>query len=316
MRAHLTENGFVLRATRLLLMVLAALLLVPNGRSQQSSAMRLAHTSPQTETFPGGEPQEQETGSISGKVVDQSGAEIPGAIVTLTEEEDSTDREVTTDESGLFAFTHVSPGPFQLSISSPGLGSKLFSGSVRPGEAFVTPLFMLIIPTQVTEVRVELTNEEVAEAQIKEQEKQRVFGVLPNFYVTYDPHPAPLPARYKFELAWKSASDPITLVGVGVLAGIDQAGDRWGAYGQGAQGYAKRFGATYANVFAATFIGGAVMPTVLKQDPRYFYKGTGTKRSRIFRAVSSSVICKGDNGHWQPNYSNMNGSFAGAGLEA
>ena len=58
------------------------------------------------------------------------------------------------------------------------------------------------------------------------------------------------------------------------------------------------------------------MPTLLKQDPRYFYKGTGTKRSRILRAVSSSVICKGDNGHWQPNYSNVIGSFAGAGLEA
>jgi len=290
--------------------------LVPNARSQQFLAIRLAQTSPQTETLPGGKQQEQQTGSISGKVVDQSGAEIPGAIVKLTLEDHSADREVTTDENGLFAFNHVSPGPFQLSISSPGLDSKMFSGSVGPGEAFETPLFMLVIPTQVTEVHVGLTEEEVAQAQVKQQEKQRVFGVIPNFYVTYDPNPAALPAKYKFELAWKSATDPITLVGVGFLAELDQVGDRWGSYGQGAQGYAKRFGATYANVFAATFIGGAVMPTLLKQDPRYFYKGTGTKRSRILRAVSSSVICKGDNGHWQPNYSNVIGSFAGAGLEA
>jgi hypothetical protein len=175
---------------------------------------------------------------------------------------------------------------------------------------------MLMISTQVTEVRVTPRNEELVQAQVKEQEKQRVLGVIPNFYVTYDPNPVPLTPKYKFELAWKSASDPITLVGVGVLAGLDQAGDRWGAYGQGAQGYAKRLGATYANVFGATFIGGAVMPTVLKQDPRYFYKGTGTKRSRILRALSSSFICKGDNGHWQPNYSNVIGSFAGAGLQA
>jgi hypothetical protein len=58
------------------------------------------------------------------------------------------------------------------------------------------------------------------------------------------------------------------------------------------------------------------MPSVLKQDPRYFYKGTGSKRSRILYALANSVICKGDNGHWQPNYSNVIGSFAGAGLQA
>jgi hypothetical protein len=175
---------------------------------------------------------------------------------------------------------------------------------------------MLVIPTQVTEVHVGLTPEELADVQIKVQEKQRVFGVIPNFYVSYEPISAPLTAKQKFELAWKSASDPITLVGVGVVAGISQAGDRWSAYGQGAQGYAKRYGASYANVFAATFIGGAVMPSVLKQDPRYFYKGSGSKRSRILYAVASSVICKGDNGHWQPNYSNVIGSFAGAGMQA
>ena len=101
---------------------------------------------------------------------------------------------------------------------------------------------------------------------------------------------------------------------VGVLAGIDQAGNRWPSYGQGLEGYAKRYGATYTNVFSATFIGGAIMPTILKQDPRYFYKGTGSKKSRLLYAVASSVICKGDNGHWQPNYSNVIGSFAGGAI--
>jgi hypothetical protein len=175
---------------------------------------------------------------------------------------------------------------------------------------------MLVIPTQVTEVHVALTPEELANVQVKEQEKQRVFGVIPNFYVSYEPIPAPLAPKHKFELAWKSAIDPITLVGVGAVAGMSQAGDRWSSYGQGAQGYAKRYGAVYTNVFSATFIGGAVMPSLLKQDPRYFYKGSGSKRSRILYAVASSVICKGDNGHWQPNYSNVIGSFAGAGLQA
>src|SRR5246127_4050005 len=260
---------------------------------------------------------EHQEGSISGKVVDQSGVDIAGAVVKLTCEGQSSGLEVKSDEDGLFSFSNVAPGPFHLTISSPDLASHEFSGTIESGEAYVTPLIMLVIPTQVTEVHVEgLTTEELADVQINEQEKQRVFGVIPNFYVSYESNAAPLTAKHKFELAWKSATDPVTLIGVGALAGIDQAGDRWGAYGQGAQGYAKRYGASYANVFAATFIGGAVMPSVLKQDPRYFYKGSGSKRSRVFYAVASSVICKGDNGRWQPNYSNVIGSFAGAGLQA
>src|ERR1700757_4963374 len=254
---------------------------------------------------------EHQAGSISGKVVDQSGANIGGAVVKLMREGQSSGLEVPSDDDGLFAFSNVAPGPFQLTISSPGLASHQFSGTLQSGEAYVTPLIMLVIPTQVTEVHVGLPPEELAEVQIKEEEKQRVFGVIPNFYVSYAPNAAPITTKHKFELAWKSASDPVTLVGGG-----GQAGDRWGAYGQGAQGYAKRYGASYANVFASTFIGGAVMPSVLKQDPRYFYKGSGSKRSRILYAVASSVICKGDNGRWQPNYSNVIGSFAGAGLQA
>ena len=99
-----------------------------------------------------------------------------------------------------------------------------------------------------------------------------------------------------------------------MLAGVEQAADRWGAYGQGAQGYGKRYGATYVNIFSGTIIGGAILPSLLKQDPRYFYKGSGSKASRILYAMGNSVICKGDNGKWQPNYSNVLGSFAAAGL--
>ena len=270
-----------------------------------------------TQNSAGGQQQaEHQMGTISGKVVDQSGASIAGAVVKLTRESRSSGLEVTSDEDGLFAFSNVAVGPFQLTISSPGLASHEFTGTLQPGEAHVTPLIVLVIPTQVIEVHVGLPPEELAEVQIKEEEKQRVLGVIPNYYVTYEPNAAPITTKHKFELAWKSASDPATLVGVGVLAGIGQAADRWGAYGQGAQGYAKRYGASYANVFASTFIGGAVMPSVLKQDPRYFYKGSGSKRSRILYAAASSVICKGDNGRWQPNYSNVIGSFAGAGLQA
>jgi hypothetical protein len=282
----------------------------------QPAKSALADSQGTQDSASGQQPAKLQAGSISGKVVDQSGANIAGAVVKLTREGQPSGLEVTSNEDGLFAFSNVAPGPFQITISSPGLTSHELSGTLQSGEAYVTPLIMLVIPTQVTEVHVGLPPQELAEVQIKEEEKQRVFGVIPNYYVSYEPNAARITTKHKFELAWKSASDPVTLVGVGVLAGIDQAGDRWGAYGQGAQGYAKRYGASYANVFASTFIGGAVMPSILKQDPRYFYKGSGSKRSRILYAAAFSVICKGDNGRWQPNYSNVIGSFAGAGLQA
>jgi hypothetical protein len=312
----------VFGAGTLFLLALAAFVRVLPAHSQQfpdpdKAAGPLAG-SPQTRgsaTAPLPNQQDEPTGSISGKIVDQTGANIVGAVVKLTRENESSSPETTSNGDGLFAFTHVAPGPFHLTISSAGLASQEFAGTLESGHAYMTPVIMLTIPTQVEEVHVGLSREELAEAQIKEQEKQRVLGIVPNFYVTYDPHPVPLSAKQKFELAWKSASDPITLAGVGVLAGIDQASDRYGAYGQGAQGYAKRYGASYVNVFGATFIGGAIMPSLLKQDPRYYYKGKGSTRSRLLYAVASSVICKGDNGHWQPNYSNIAGSFGGAGLE-
>jgi len=256
----------------------------------------------------------QTTGSIHGSVVDQSGAKITGALVKLTREGQSASQEAESDEDGQFYFFNIDPGAFELTITSGGLASQTVSGVVKAGATRVVPQVMLFVATQVTEVRVGLPPEELAQVQISEQVKQRAFGFVPNFYVSYVADAVPLSPKLKFRLAWKSASDPVTLAGVGFLAGIDQAADRWGAYGQGAQGYAKRYGATYADVFAATFLGGAVLPSLLKQDPRYFYKGTGSTRSRILYAISTSVICKGDNGRWQPNYSNVVGSFAAAGI--
>jgi hypothetical protein len=154
----------------------------------------------------------------------------------------------------------------------------------------------------------------VAEEQIKVEEKQRVLGIVPNFYVSYIPNAVPLTSKQKFKLAARTVVDPVTFLIVAASAGVEQAQNHFIEYGQGMQGYAKRFGANYADTVSGTFIGGAILPSLLKQDPRYFYKGTGSAESRAAYAIAASVICKGDNGRWQPNYSSILGSLAAGGI--
>ena len=260
---------------------------------------------------PAAEPQ---AAMISGTVEDQSGAVNVGAKIRLTRDGQTAVQEAVSGANGEFSFTEVAPGPFHLEITSTGFVTQDFSGELQPGQFFIVPLINLTVSGGATEVRVGGSTVEVAEQQVKIEETQRVFGFIPNFYVSYDPDPVPLNARQKFELAWKSTTDPVTIVGTAFLAGLEQAADDYSGYGQGMQGYGKRFGSAYADVFSGTFIGSAILPSIFKQDPRYFYRGTGTTGSRVGYALANSVICKGDNQHWQPNYSLVLGSFASAGL--
>jgi hypothetical protein len=256
----------------------------------------------------------QSLGTIRGKVVDQSGAAIGGARVTLSREGQAQELLTQTDNDGLFSFANLVPGLLQLTVSSEGLTGQAIYETLSAGQSLTVPDVVLIVATQVTEVRVGVTSAEEAEDEVKAEEKQRIFGMIPNFFVTYDPHPVPLTPKLKFRLAWKSSVDPFTILAIGAVAGVEQAANQWPGYGQGAQGYAKRYGASYADVFGGTFIGGAVLPTLLKQDPRYFYQGSGSKKSRILHALASSVMCRGDNGKLEPNYSNIGGAFAAGGL--
>jgi hypothetical protein len=246
--------------------------------------------------------------------MDQSGAVIAGARVTLTGEDRSVNHEAVSGADGQFSFAGIAPGPFQLTITSAGFATQTYSGVLHSGEINTRPPIVLTVASNVTEVQVGVSPVEVAEEQIKIEEKQRVLGVLPNFYVSYIPNAAPLNSKQKFKLAWKTVTDPFTLVFVGGAAGVEQAQNHFREYGQGAQGYAKRFGAGYGDTLTGTFIGSAILPALLKQDPRYFYKGTGRMTSRALYAIANSVICKGDNRRWQPNYSNILGSLAAGGI--
>jgi hypothetical protein len=259
-------------------------------------------------------PDQQPAGSISGTIVDPSGAAITKAHVKLTRDDKSPSTEVQADDDGQFSFANIPPGPFQLTATATGFATQTFSSTLHPGEINIVPPIALALGAETTEVQVVAPRAEVAEAEIKVEETQRVLGVIPNFYVSYIPDAAPLNSKQKFELAWRTTIDPVTFVLTGAIAGIQQAQNAFSGYGQGAEGYGKRYGASYADLAIGTFIGSAVFPSLLKQDPRYFYKGTGSTRSRVLYAVANALICKGDNKRWQPNYSNVLGSIAAGGF--
>ena len=254
------------------------------------------------------------SGTISGTIIDQSGAVVAGAVIRLTGEGPSASQEVVSDKDGQFSFADIAPGPFHLTLTAAGFAMQTSSGILHSGENYIVPGSALAVAMAVTDVEVGVTQVEVAADQMKVEEQQRVLGVLPNFYVSYIPHAAPLDSKQKFQLALKTVVDPFTFVFVAGAAGVQQAQNHFRGYGQGAEGYAKRFGAGYADTVTSTFIGGAILPSLLKQDPRYFYKGTGSTRSRFLYAIANAVICKGDNGRWQPNYSNILGNLAAGGI--
>jgi hypothetical protein len=153
-----------------------------------------------------------------------------------------------------------------------------------------------------------------AEQELKQQEQQRILGVVPNFNTTDLQNAAPLSPGQKFHLAFHSAADPFQFVAAGLDAALSQAENNFSGYGQGAQGYGKRFGAAYTDQFSGLFWGNAVFPTLFHEDPRYFRKRTGSFKSRFFYAMSTTLWTKNDNGKWGPNYANVAGNLAAGGL--
>jgi len=285
--------------------------------SQQAPVAGLPGTPSASPQEPPNQPQ---SGGISGTVVDQDGAVIANVNITLAQPGviptgvASKKREARSDNLGHFFFADVVPGPFQLSFKASGFAPLEKAGVLQAGENYVISQIALAVARNTVDVEVTLSQEQVAQDEVKDEEKQRLLGVFPNFYVSYLPHAAPLTTKLKFQLAWKSTMDPVSFVIVGGVAGFEQAENTFSGYGQGAQGYAKRYGAAYANQVSGTFIGGAILPSLLKQDPRYFVKGSGSPKSRFLYALASTVICKGDNRRPQPNYSYILGDFAAGGI--
>ena len=251
-----------------------------------------------------------------GVVLDPNGSAIAGATVSLASGPQNNTRklEAVTGPDGRFTFVGVKSGPFHLVIRNSAFADGTADGILAEGGTVEVPAIYLALAPTSSDVRVTFTDHDLAEEQIKIEEKQRVFGAIPNFYVSYVRDAVPLTSQEKFSLAWRQTIDPASFVVTGIIAGAEQAANGYKGYGQGAEGYAKRYGAAYGDFFFGTMIGSAILPSLFKQDPRYFYKGTGTVRSRTLYAIANSVVCKGDNHHWQVNYSNILGGLAAGGI--
>jgi hypothetical protein len=251
-----------------------------------------------------------EHGTVSGTVVDTDGDAIAGAQVTLSGSGLDPDRKLLADRDGYFIFTDVPPGSLTLTIAYAGFGAVVKTITVHAAENLSVPDTALTVRADM-EVEVSpLSQHDLAEIDLKAEEHQRLGGVIPNFYVAYNWHASPLTAGQKFKLAYRASIDPATFGLAAVYAGVEQATNGFKGYGQGAQGYGKRFGAAMADSTVGTFVGGAIFPVLLRQDPRFFYKSTGTIMARALYALSTAVICKGDNGKWQPNYSSVLGDVS------
>ena len=255
------------------------------------------------------------TGQITGTVLDSSGDTVSGAAIVL-QRLDGTGKDslkLLSNDNGFFDFKQLDPGTYRVTITAPDFADWTSGDLVlNPGQYMLLSDCKLHLQLTTT-VNVGDRPDEIATEQLHVEEKQRVFGVIPNFYVVYDPDPAPLSAKMKFHLAMKTSTDIVAVLGAGTLAALNQAGDTPN-YPQGWKGYGQRFGAVAGDGFSDIMIGGAILPSLLHQDPRYHYKGTGTDKSRMLHAISSPFVCWGDNGKRQPNYSSIGGDLSSSAI--
>lgn len=249
---------------------------------------------------------------IGGTVLDTNGDIVPGATIAIDGLDASDHRTVVADDNAGFVFDNLKPGvPYRVTASAKGfLDWKSDTIRLKNGDFQLLSSIRLPILGETTSVTVSAgTTEEIATEQVHIEEQQRVLGFIPNFYVVYDAKNAvPLTAKLKFQMAYRVSVDPISFLGAAFLAGINQAADTPN-YRQGWNGYGERFGAVYADGLTDILFGGAILPALLHQDPRYFYQGNGTVSSRLKHALANPFVCKGDNGKWQPNYSSIGGDL-------
>lgn len=125
----------------------------------------------------------------------------------------------------------------------------------------------------------------------------RVFFVMPNFLtVSNEANVQPLHWKQKFAITARGVFDPYEFAVVGILAGIRQAENAYPGFGQGVEGYSKRYGTAIADQVDGNFMVGAIYPSILKTDPRYFQLGKGKFVHRVGYAISRLFVTRKDSG--------------------
>ncbi len=256
----------------------------------------------------------QATGMVFGTVRDGDEALVQGADVTLIDTATRQERTTVSDGGGTFTFSGVVAGDFRLMIRAKGLAAEEIAGTLTPGEIYNAPAIRLRVATANTEVMVTPeTQYELAVQEVRQEEKQRVLGIVPNYFVTYEKDPVPLRAKQKFSLGLRSTLDPTHFAFAAGVAGFEQMVGMYSGFGSGPEGYGKRYGAALATTTTSELLRGSVFPSLFRQDPRYYYRGTGSNWERTKYAVETALIAKSDKGRWETNYSAIFAGFtAGA----
>lgn len=148
----------------------------------------------------------------------------------------------------------------------------------------------------------------------QEQRPPRIFWIIPTFKVTESKTPTRLTSRQKLEIVVKDTIDPYTIGFTAFTAGIAQANNAPSAYGQGAAGYGKRFGASYADQASAGFFSSFLLASLLHEDPRYYRQGSGPFRQRFAHALIRPVVTYKDDDGRTFNWCGTLGSLAASGL--
>jgi hypothetical protein len=256
----------------------------------------------------------QETASVSGVVMDASGAAVAGAQVSLVLSDNRPLQTLTSGTQGEFTFAGVPAGSYRVRVDAPGFATSVSNEfALAAQQIYVVPKVSLWVAAVAADVTVR-PNEVIAAEQIKAEEQQRLFGVIPNFYVSYVPDAAPLTSRQKLTLAAHDTFDWMSLVSVGTGAGIEQAANAHASYGRGAAGYGKRWAALAVDNISDDLLSHYVFASALHQDPRYFYQGTGTRKSRLYHALSSAIVARSDSGTLMPNYAYLFGDVTSSAL--
>ncbi|HWG20973.1 MAG TPA: carboxypeptidase-like regulatory domain-containing protein [Terracidiphilus sp.] len=252
--------------------------------------------------------------TLSGTVLDTNGDVVQGARVAVRRPSGASAQIVQSGSDGQFTFNNLPPGPYKLTVTAKDMGAYASAViSLQTGDVRILPKIVLSVAAASTSITVIGDKEELAEEQVQIAVQQRVLGVIPNFYMTFDWNAPPMLARQKFQLSFRSMFDPTAFAVMAGIAGAEQYKDVYPGFGGGLSGYGKRYGATFANHVSGQLFGRAIYPALFRQDPRYFYKGKGSVRSRALYAMSAAVIARGDDGRWRPNYSNVLGDLtAGA----